>query len=181
MIEGLVAKRYAEAMFEVTKQKDLLDRVEQDLLFVLDVVKGTEDLMVFLRHPQIDEQVKKSILDSAFTDSITQIVKNFLYQLIDGKRIEYLEEITNYYIKLANEARGIVNVEAITSVDLSAADKKKVIEQLNKQLNKEIRLDNKVDPSILGGMVIRIGDRVYDGSISKQLKVLKRSLTASRV
>lgn len=181
MIEGLVAKRYAEAMFEVTKQKDLLDRVEQDLLFVLAVVKGTEDLMIFLNHPQIDEQVKKSILDTAFNESITQIVKNFLYQLIDGKRIEYLEEIIKYYIKLANQARGIVDVEAVTSVALSATDRNKVVEQLSKQLNKEIRLDNRIDPSILGGMIIRVGDRVYDGSISKQLKVLRRSLTASRV
>jgi len=181
MIEGLVAKRYAEAMFEVTKEKGLLDKVEQDLLFVLDVVQGTEDFMSFLRHPQIDEQVKKSLLDSAFNESITQIVKNFLYQLIDSKRVEYFEEITKYYIKLANEARGIANVEAVTSVALSATDKNKVVEQLSKQLNKVIRLDNIVDPSILGGMVIRIGDRVYDGSINKQLKVLRRSLTASRV
>lgn len=181
MTEGLVAKRYAEALFEVAKEKNLLDTIERDLLFTVQVIEGTDGFMTFLRHPQIDEKTKKDLINKSFQESISETTKNFLYQLIDSKRIEYIEEIAKQYIGKANEARNIVEVETTTSSDLSDEDISKVRNILSTKLGKEVRLSNAVDSSILGGMIIKIGDRVYDGSINKQLKVLKRSLSASRV
>lgn len=181
MSDGLVSKRYAEALFEVANQKNLLDQVENDLIFIVKVINQTEGFMKFLRHPQIDVKVKRNIFEKDFKDAISQISKNFIFQLIDSHRIEFIEDILKQYTKYANEARGIVDVEAITSEQLDDNNKTKVEATLNKKLGKKVRLQNIVEPSIVGGMVIRIGDRVYDGSISKQLKVLKRSLMASRV
>lgn len=181
MIDGLVAKRYAEALFNVANEKNLLDKVEQDLKVAAEILNNTEDLMTFLRHPQVDSQKKKNLIDSSFKDSIAVISKNFLFQLIDNHRIEFIEDILRIYVKLANDVRGVLDVEAVTAVPLDDSENGKVIQSLSGKFGKQIRLTNVIDPSVIGGMIVKIGDRIYDGSVNKQLKVLKRSLTASRV
>ncbi len=181
MIDGTVAKRYAEALFEVAKENNQLEKIEADLKLVAEVMQQTELLMDFLRHPQIDGLAKKELIKTAFKDSISSISENFLSQLIDSNRVEFFEEILKMFIKYANEVRGVIDVEAITAITLDDANKTKVIETLKQKFNKQVRLQNIVDPSILGGIIVKIGDRVYDGSINKQLKLLERSLMASRV
>ncbi|OEF99886.1 ATP synthase F1 subunit delta [Vulcanibacillus modesticaldus] len=180
-MEGLVAKRYAKALFEVAKDKGLLDQVEQDLQLIVKISRETEDFMTFLRNPQISGNVKKDIIDSAFKNNISEIAQNLFYQLIDRNRVEVLEEILYHYVKLANEVRGIVDVVAITATPLDDATTEKIAKSFSDKMGKKVRLKNSVDPTILGGMVIRIGDRIYDGSINTKLQVIKRSLTASRV
>ncbi len=181
MIEGLAAKRYAKALFEITKNTELLDKVEQDLQLVIKVIYGSEEIKNFLNHPQITREIKRNIIDSTFGQAISQVTKNMLFQLIDNNRQEALEGILNEYIKMANNYRGIIDVEAISVVTLSDTDKEKIIKSFAEKFNKQVRLTNTVDSSILGGMVIRIEDKVYDGSIKTKLKVMKRDLTASRV
>lgn len=181
MIDGLVAKRYAEALFEVANEKSLLEQTEKDLQLIVEVIKETEDLMAFLRHPKIDLKAKKELIETNFKDSISTISKNFVYQLIDSGRIEFIGEIYKLFVKYANDARGIVDVEAVTAIPLNESNKEKVLQSFVQKLGKEVHLKNTVDPTLLGGMVVKVGDRVYDGSINKQLEVLKRSLAASRV
>ncbi|MGD9679481.1 MAG: F0F1 ATP synthase subunit delta [Vulcanibacillus sp.] len=181
MIEGLAAKRYAKALFEITKDSELLEKVEQDLHLVIEVIYSSEEIKNFLNHPQITREVKRTIIDSTFGQAISQITKNMLFQLIDNNRQEALEGILSEYIKMANNYRGIIDVEAISVIALSDADKEKVTKSFAEKFNKQVRLKNTVDPLILGGMVIRIGDKVYDGSIKTKLKVMKRNLTTSRV
>lgn len=181
MIDGVVAKRYAEALFEVAKEKNLLDKVEEDLLTIVQIMNQTDNLLPFFRHPQIDTNAKKELVEASFKDNISEVSKNFIFQLIDNRRIEFIDEVLKLYVRLANQVRGVVDVEAITANVLDEASQAKVVHSLNEKLGKKVRLKNVTDPSIIGGMIIKIGDRVFDGSIDKQLKVLKRSLTASRV
>lgn len=181
MIEGLVAKRYAEALFEVANNKKSLDQIEEDLQLIVDVFENTSELTAFLHHPKIDDKTKKAIIDQAFDGKLNEMTKNLLYLLIDNNRTEYIGDIKKEFVKLANIARNIVDVEAITAIELDKDSQDKVSKTLKDKLGKSVRLKSFVDPSLLGGIVIKIGDRVYDGSINKQLKVLKRSLKASRV
>lgn len=181
MIGGLIAKRYADALFEVAKENQMLDQVEQDLALFIEVMNETEGLLSFLRHPQLDGEVKKEVIGSNLGESITWVTQNFIFQLIDAQRVEYVEDMLQYYIKLANEERGIINIDAISANTLSEEDKQNIIDSFKKQLGKEIRLENKVDPSIIGGLIVKVGDRVYDGSLKRQLEDLKKNLVASRV
>ncbi|MGD9677949.1 MAG: ATP synthase F1 subunit delta [Vulcanibacillus sp.] len=181
MIEGLAAKRYAKALFELTKETDLLDRMEQDLQLIIKVIYDDEEIRRFLAHPQITREVKKKIIASALSDKILKLTKNMLFQLIDNNRQEVLGEILNQYVKLANIHREIIDVEAISVVSLNEKEKDRIAESFKNKFGKKVRLINKIDSSILGGMVIRIEDKVYDGSIKTKLQVMKRSLTTSRV
>lgn len=104
-----------------------------------------------------------------------------MFLLIDNNRLEILDGVQKQYVKLANEARGIVKVEAISVAPLNDKEQEKIIKLFSDKLNKKIQLVNTVDSTILGGIVLRIGDKVFDGSISKKLQVMKRNLTTSQV
>ena len=181
MIEGLVAKRYAKALFEGANERKMLDQVEQDLNLIVKIMKDTEGFLTFFRHPKISTDVKKELITSVFQNQISTISQNFLFQLIDNQRIEYAEEILFQYVILANEARKVVDIEAVTAVELEESDKNSIIQMFSKKMNKTVRLTNFIDPSILGGMIVKIGDRIYDGSLSSQLNMMKKNLLESRV
>lgn len=181
MIEGLVAKRYAKALFEVANERKMLDQVEQDLNLIVKIMKDTEGFLTFFRHPKISFDVKKELITSVLQKQISTISQNFLFQLIDNQRIEYAEEILFQYVILANEVRKVVDVEAVTAVELEESDKNSIIQMFSKKMNKTVRLTNVIDPSILGGMIVKMGDRIYDGSLSSQLSMMKKNLLESRV
>ncbi len=176
MIEGLVAKRYAKALFEVADEKKLLDEVESDLQLVLNVMKETDGFDNFIRHPKVGMDVKKDIVTKAFQNEITEISQNLLYQLIDNHRMEYIKEILFQFVLLANKARKVVDVEAVTAFELNQTDKEAIAQSLNKKFNKSVRLINVIEPSIIGGMVVKIGNRIYDGSLQAQLEMMKKKL-----
>ncbi|WP_339060879.1 F0F1 ATP synthase subunit delta [Tepidibacillus marianensis] len=181
MINGLVAKRYSKAIFEVAFTNRILEQVEADLHLIVKVFKETEGFIDFLRHPLVDKEKKKQIITSSFQDSITDVSKNLILRLIDGGREEYVEAIAEAFTQLANQVRGIADVTATTAIPLSEQEQGKIIQSIQDKLGKTVRLQNIVDPSIIGGMVIQIGDRLYDGSLKKKLTKVKRSLMASRV
>lgn len=181
MIAGQVAKRYSQALFEVAKEQNLLDQVEQDLNLFVETFKMTEGFQTFLTHPQIGGEVKKEMVSNIFADSISWVTKNFLLILVDSGRENTVEEILKEYSKLANDAREIAAVTAISAKPLTDAEKQQLEKLYKERLNKVVKLENIIDPAILGGLIVRVGDRVYDGSLIKKLKTVKKSLVASRV
>ncbi|TCS83406.1 F0F1 ATP synthase subunit delta [Tepidibacillus fermentans] len=180
MINGLVAKRYAKALFEVAYNNRILEQVEADLQLIVKVFRETEGFLSFLRHPLVDKEKKKQIIDTAFGDSISSVSKKLLLRLIEGGREEYVEAIAEAYTHLSNQVRGIVDVTATTAIALTQEEKDKITQSIQTKIGKTVRLHNIVDPNIIGGMVIQIGDRLYDGSLKKKLLMVKRSLMASR-
>lgn len=181
MSEGIAAKRYAKALFEITKDSELLEKVEEDLQLIVNVISSDEDIRNFLNHPQITREIKKEVIKSAFKENISQTTKNLLFTLIDNNRQNTLDGILSEYIKMSNSYRGIIDVETLSVVALNDVEKVNITESFTEKFNKQIRLRNIIDPSIIGGMIVRIGDKVYDGSIRTKLKVMKRNLTTSRV
>lgn len=181
MNEGTVEKRYAKALFEIAEKEAKLDNVEEDLNLITRVVHSDKEIESFIYHPQVDGSAKKEVIDSALSDKVSIISKNFLFLLIDNNRLEILDGVQKQYVKLANNARGIVEIEAISVAPLNETDKNNIIKLFADKLGKKIQLNNTVDPSLLGGIVLRIGDKVFDGSISKKLQVMKRNLTTSQV
>lgn len=181
MSESVAAKRYAKALFEVAKESKQLERVEQDLEHIIETVYADEAIATFLNHPQITADDKKKIIADSVGANLIPITKNLFMQLIDNKRQNELTNIYSEYSKLANEDRGIVEAEVRTISELGAQELDKLSQSLAKEYGKEIRLKNVIDPSIIGGVVINVGDKVYDGSLKTKLNVMKRTITTSRV
>jgi F-type H+-transporting ATPase subunit delta len=181
MSESVAAKRYANALFEVAKESKQLEKVEQDLQLIVDTIFTDQVIVNFLNHPQINAEDKRKVVGDTIGKSVTQISENLLFLLIDSHRQNELPAILSEYTKMANDDRGIIGVEVRTVDELGIQEKEKLAKALAKEFTKEIRLNNIIDPSIIGGVIVNVGDKIYDGSIRTKLNVMKRLITTSRV
>ncbi|WP_066633987.1 ATP synthase F1 subunit delta [Desulfolucanica intricata] len=181
MLRGAVARRYAQAVFDIAVEGDLLDNLESDLKGIVEIVESSPELQRILYHPQVTATDKKELMDNIFKDEISQVAKNFLFLLIDRRRELFLGDIVAEYINLANQHRNIVEVHVTSAVELADKEKKSLARVLDKLAGKKVQPDYAVDPSLIGGVVVRIGDRVIDGSIKTRLATLKDRLIQNQV
>lgn len=173
------AKRYAHALFEVASERQLMDDIEDDLTAVLQVFKDEKIDEMFL-NPRMDTQSKKALIDS-FAAKVTDETGNLLKLLVDRGRETELADITQQYIAAANEARGIAEATITTAVSLTDEEKQQMAEQFGQAIDKQLRLHTEVDSDVVGGVLVRIGNRVYDGSIAGKLERFRQRSKQSQV
>jgi F-type H+-transporting ATPase subunit delta len=176
MLKGAVAGRYAEALYEIAVKANLVDQLEKELKAVVGVVNESVQLRKVLFHPRITAAEKKEVLDSLFKDRISEIAMNFLGLLVERRREIYLADITDYFVDLANKARNITDVKVTSAVELTKEEKKRLAGAMEKCTGKQVKLSYDVDPALLGGVVVRVGDKVIDGSVRTRLQTLREHL-----
>ncbi len=183
MISNKAAYKYGQGLFELVKEEGTIDDILTELKEVLDVIDQNQDLFNLLYHPRFGKKQKKEILTKIFKAEISKHLLNFLHLLIDKNRIEHLADIYQEFKYLVEMERGEaslkVEVESPIKLDDSKSDKLKA--KLEKMLDKEVELAVDVKPQLLGGLVIKIGDKVIDGSLTKQLKDLKDNIKSVEV
>lgn len=178
---NIVSIRYANALFNVAREIDSLDKIGDDFKLVVDLVNKEENLKQFINHPQVTNEDKKNVLKELVEGRISKELINFLYILIDKKRFKNIQEICNVFIQKTNEEKNLAVVNVKTATDLTENHLKAIKNTISKKINKNIELNVEKDKSIIGGLVLRIGDRVIDGSISYQLKTLEKELKRTKV
>lgn len=176
MLKGAVAGRYAEALYEIAIENKLVDQLEEELQAVVRVFEETTQLKKILFHPRITAAQKKEVLAGLFGGRISEVAINFLNMLVDRQREIYLADITNYFTDMANKGRNISDVKITSAVELNGEEKKKLAAAMAKCTGKQVRLSYDVDPKLLGGMVVRVGDKVIDGSVIARLQTLREHL-----
>lgn len=176
MLKGAVGSRYAEALFEIARAQNKIDELEEELRSVNSVVAASRELQKVLYHPQIAPEEKKGILKAIFEGKVSATTVNFLYLLVDHKREAFLKDIVTFFTSLADRARNVVQVQVTSAVELTAEEKGKLKETLEKATRKNVRAEYSVDPSLIGGVVVRIGDRVIDGSVKTRLAGMREHL-----
>lgn len=178
--ETVVAKRYARALFELAKDRNEIAKVEAELQVIVSVLRENADLRKLLEHPNLDSNVKHSMLSSLFGSVISEAVSNTLKLLVDRRREDILPDLLNDYVRIAEQELGIATAVVTTPLPLTDHEEKEIADHFGKLTGKQIRMERKVDPSLLGGMTVRIGDRLYDGSLSGRLSRLEKSLNDSQ-
>lgn len=176
MSDVRVAKRYAAALFEVAQRDAIIDAVSKDIALIERLYAESSLLKSVLHQPLVSEQRKSSLLSDVFGDRITATTLNFLKLLIHKRRIDMLRECLDEFNKLVLEHSGIVDATAKTAIELTADQQAKLKSSLESVTGKTIRLTTEVDNSIIGGVIVRIGDDVIDGSISGRLQRLEQRL-----
>ncbi|KNF09717.1 ATP synthase subunit delta [Gottschalkia purinilytica] len=177
----LIAKRYAEALFEVGFELDKLEQFKDEIKSISSVFESEPKLNNIFTHPRLSKSEKKDILSSLFQGKVSNEVLNLCYITVDKGRERYLKDISEEYKKISNIAQGIVEAKAITAIPM---DDKEVITLQNKlssQLGKKVILSNIVDKSIVGGVLVKLGNKVIDGSIKGRLEQIQRDLNNIRV
>lgn len=176
MSEAIVAKRYAKALFELASEQNILPKLEQDLQVVCQAVEEMKDFFQLMSTPSLDKVTKKKLLSDAFTD-VHPYSKNLLFLLVDRNRFSLLAEIYRAFHHLVMEARGQVEAWVTSAFPLTEEDRQALLNVFEKRINKKIDMHTQVDSDLLGGVVVRIGNRVYDGSLATQLKRFHENLT----
>ena len=184
MIEWRIVRRYASALFAAASKAGAVDQVESDLGLVNATLLGGDvmstpnkvGLWEALISPIIPPAAKREILAGIFEGKVSGITLSYLGLLVDKRRQEAMRQTEREYVLLANEARGIVEAEVTSATPLDEGQEARLVSRLSATTGKTIELAKKVDPSVIGGLLVRMGDTVIDGSIRGQLAALRERL-----
>lgn len=174
---NIIASRYAEALFQVGEENNSTTKLYEELNAVLDILKSDKSFYNVLKSPLISKGEKKDIIENIFNNRVQNDLKNFFKLLIDKERISSLELIHKSFKSLLNEKNNIVEGKAITAIPMSKEEIKKLEENLSNKYNTNIILENVVDKTILGGVLVKLGNKEIDGTIKTRLDNLKQELS----
>jgi F-type H+-transporting ATPase subunit delta len=181
MLANQLALKYAQAIYEVAAGKNMLSEVEQQLQTVEQTIREHQDLATLFYHPRVPAQAKKETVSRLFKQDLAEFVHNFLLLLVDKRREAALPVIISEYRKLANEARNMAEAEVITAMPLSAEEHAALARKLSSVTGKNMVLKTQIDTSILGGVIVKIGDKLIDGSVARQLAMMRNTLLSTEV
>jgi F-type H+-transporting ATPase subunit delta len=176
MREESVARRYAAALFAQAKAAGTVREVREDLHTVALAIGQTKALQAILEQSVVTQERKRALLRAAFGEKISPATLTFLTLLVDKRRIDLLSAVEVEYGRMAREAENIALATAQTAVQLSPAQLVQLRQSLEARTGKRIELRTEVNPELLGGVWVRIGDTVYDGSVRGNLERLRESL-----
>lgn len=177
----LVAKRYAEALFEVAAEDGNLEQIKEEIQFVSEVFESNPELKTIFVHPRLSKTEKKGMLEELFKGKVSEPVLNLSYITVDKGREGYLSEISKEFTILSNRKQGIVEAKAFTAVPMSEDELNALEERLSGRFNKRVQLSNLIDESVIGGVLLKIGDKVIDGSIRGKMEEIEKELKNIKV
>jgi len=181
MLNKSVARRYAEAFFSIARETNKVDEYQVELEKIAKGIEEIDNLKVYLSHFLIPAKEKKDMVTKIFAGQVSSMTLNFFLMVIDKRREVYLGLICKEYEDMADESRNIKKAELISARKVSDADVKTLAEKLSAATGKIIQLKTTVDPSLLGGVKIRMGDQIIDGSVAKKLQMLKDNLRQTKI
>jgi F-type H+-transporting ATPase subunit delta len=176
MNESIITVRYAKALFSLAKEKGLLGRLKADIESVADVCSKSAEFILFLESPVIKTSKKISLLSEIFSGSLHELTLKFLILITENKRETFIPRICRNFLDLLRKDLGIRTAVITTATQLSAGILEKAKLIMEKELHSKIELNGKVNPEILGGIILRVDDRQYDASLATQLKKIKINL-----
>jgi F-type H+-transporting ATPase subunit delta len=176
MMGSMVARRYALALFQLVREQQLIETVEEELRVVKEVFFVNEDLRAVLQSPKVSREKKKAILSTAFA-SVNPLVLNTLMLLVDRHRENEIIDVASEFSELANEERGVEAANVFSVRPLTDDERTALSVSFAKKIGKKsLQIENIVDTDLLGGIKIRIGNRIFDGSLRGKLDRLERTL-----
>lgn len=166
--------RYAKALLQISIEKDSLEQSYDDMLLVNNVCDDCKDFSLLLKSPIVKTDLKLKILNGIFDNKISEISRNFISIIANKKRESLLSDIAKSFIELYKSYNNIESATITTAVPLSDELKNNIIDYIKKYNNSKIDLHEIVDEKIIGGTIIKIGDKQLNASVSKEISELKQ-------
>lgn len=170
------AIRYAKAILSMADSIGVANEVNNDMILIASTIKGNLELSTFIQSPTISVEVKESALLEVFAN-INGVSKGFFHLLFENKRFEILEAIAVAYSNLFDEANGVEVAKVTTAIPMDADLEAKVLAKITSLSDKKVTIKNIVDPAIIGGFILTIGDKQYNASVANRLQVLRKELS----
>jgi F-type H+-transporting ATPase subunit delta len=177
MGESIIAKRYSKGLCQAVGDTSLLDKTYEELKSIQSLFDASENLRSLFNNPAIHLELKKNILNKLLhLENPSILVANFTRLLLAKNRIKYLNEITKMFEILVNEAQGRITMKITTAFKLDKIEEDLIREKFERVTGKKIFVNLESQADIIGGVIVKIGDTVFDGSIRNQLNNIKDSL-----
>ena len=170
------AIRYAKAILEIADSKGVASEVSSDMTLIATTITGNSELTHFIQNPLIKTDTKKNVVLEVFA-SVNPVTQSLFHLLLENKRFEILAAIAVEYNNLFDVMNGVEVAKVTTAFPMDAALEAKVLAKIATFSDKKVTIENTVDASIIGGFILRIGDKQYNASVANRLHVLKRELS----
>ncbi len=176
--DNQIAARYAKALFDLAEEQGALDSALSDMLALKKILKSIPDLEIFIVNPGIPQAEKLNFVKEQFESKVSPMIGNLLKLMVENDRFPLITLVSNKYEEMVNKHQNIGSAEIITATTLEAKLESK-LEQTLKSLYgfSKVNLTQKVDPAILGGAIIKVQDKVIDGSFAGKLNELKKQVS----
>ena len=173
----LISKTYGEALFELAIEENRMDEFLEEAQLVLRVIRENPEFSAMMNHPRIDQEEKVRVVEHVFGANLSREITGLLRIIVQKDRYKETEEILSWFIDQVKQEKGIGKAYVTSALPLSDAQKKQIEEKLLATTSyKQMEMVYETDESLIGGLRIRIGDRVVDSSVSNKLSDLKREL-----
>ena len=179
MPSGASTRRYAQAVFQLAVEHDTLERWLDDLTQLADSITN-EEFSRTLSAPRISMEQKEGIIRESLGSSVDRLALNLMFLLTSRNLVHLLPDIADSFQEMLDAHQGIERAEVVSAVPLSDAQQSEISEMLARMSGKQVRVTTRTDPQIIGGMVIRVGDQVMDGSARGRLQAMRRELVERR-
>ena len=174
---NVIADRYAQALFEVGEETQTTSELYRELKQLVDILNENKDLYNFLKSPLIGRYDKKNVMKNIFENQLSKNMNNFLKIVIDKDRMLAIRNIQETYKNLLNDKNNILEGTVITAVALNEKEIKDLEKNLSTKYNKNVTLTNVVDETILGGVLVKLGNEEIDGTVRTRLSKMKKQLS----
>ncbi len=175
---SVVDRVYANALFEAALERDRLATVREQLQQVVEAEAQVPELRELLRNPQLDPRARAAAIGDVLGDA-DELLRNFLLVLADKGRTGQLEEIAREFERLVAEHEGVVHAELTTAVELSDEETTKLLGQIEQATGRKVEATRRVDPDLIGGIVLQVGSHRLDASVRGRLEGLRRRLATA--
>ena len=172
-----IARRYAKALLMIGKEDGQTETYREELNGIAELIQGEKALEQVLINPLYDAAGRRKVLEAIIEKmNLSKVMSSFLLLVFEKGRVGFIGSINEFYQKLADELKGVARASLVSATELSSEAVDKIRASLSKRTGKDIVLEIEQDPTLIGGIVTRIGDLVLDGSIKTQLLNMRESL-----
>jgi F-type H+-transporting ATPase subunit delta len=172
-----LARRYAVALLDVATQKGDPAKLREELREATRLLRESKELATALTHPALSTEKKRAVVSALFTEKrASELMRKLLDLLVRRDRVALLPAIEESFAAQWNARRGVITAEAVSATALDAAQSKALGAAIGKTTGLEVDLKSAVDPSLVGGLLVRMGGRTYDGSVRRRLRALRERL-----
>jgi F-type H+-transporting ATPase subunit delta len=174
---NIIASRYAEALFQVGEESNSTEKLYNELKAVVDIIKENKEFENILKSPIVSKGDKKDLISNIFGSQIDKEMLNFMKILADKDRLSLIAGITEAFKASLNDKNNILEGIVITAVPMKGDELEGLQGKLSAKYNKTVILKNKVDESVLGGVLVRLGNEEIDGTVKNRLDKMKEQLS----
>jgi len=176
-----VARKYAAALYLLSKEKDVATKIYEQLSEIQKIALSDKEFLIFLESPRTTESDKIEFVNNVFGGRVHPMIVQLFIVLIGKNRFEHFLDVIDEFDRKVEADKGIGRATAISAKELTEEEKRKLIEQLSKKLNLKIKLETEIDPNMIGGVIVLIHDQIIDGSVRHGLDLIEQSLQKVRV